>query len=52
MVWVASLAETTAKAVSAPVIHFCLTVDASVVMTERQTQAQAYCNSDNLIIQS
>ena len=51
MAWVASLAEMTAKAVSAPVIHLCLAVDTSVGTTERETQAQAYCDSENLIVQ-
>ena len=52
MAWVASLAETTSKAVSALVIHLRLAVDTLVGMTERQTQAQAYCDSDDLIVQS
>ena len=52
MMWVAYLAEMTAKAMSAPVVHFCLTVDALVGQTERQTQVQAHCNSDHLVVTS
>ena len=51
-VGVVALAETTAKAMGALVIHFHFTMDASVRTTERQTEAEAHCYSDNFIVQS